>query len=68
LSPDLIKQINSNARHLLELNRADFDALGIETKSLPNDSQAGAEVFDFGKSSDAAAGQLLAKICMADLA
>ena len=60
----MIKQINSNARHLLELNRADFDALGIETKSLPNR----AEVFDFGKSSHAAAGQLLAKICMADLA
>ena len=60
----MIKQINSNARHLLELNRADFDALGIETKSLPNR----AEVFDFGKSSYAAAGQLLAKICMADLA
>ena len=60
----MIKQINSNARRLLELNRADFDALGIETKSLPNR----AEVFDFEKSSDAAAGQLLAKICMADLA
>ena len=64
MSPDLIKQINSNARHLLELNRTEFDALGIETKSLSN----GAEVFDFGKTSTAAAGQLLARICMADLA
>ncbi|QEG21897.1 methenyltetrahydromethanopterin cyclohydrolase [Mariniblastus fucicola] len=64
--PKFIDRLNPNANLLLEQSRPSFDVLGIETHTLSN----GAEVFDFGSNrcGASAAGTLLAKICMADLA
>ena len=61
----MISQLNSRAKDLLEFHRAQLlDALGVKVHSLAN----GAELFDFGRTTHSGAGDLLAKVCMADLA
>ncbi len=62
----LIDQLNQRASALLDQARPKMQELGIEVLTLSN----GAEVFDFGAThcGTTAAGILLSKICMADLA
>ena len=62
----LTDQLNARAIELLESVRPDASVLGIEISSL----SCGAEIFDFGSSRTGTfeAGELLAEICMGDLA
>ena len=61
---ELVDRLNPATADLLESYRDKFDFLGIETKTLDN----GAELINFGCTTHSGAGELLANICMADLA
>jgi methenyltetrahydromethanopterin cyclohydrolase len=61
---ELISQLNSRAKELLEANRPNLRALEIETIALAN----GAEIWDFGKhNAKVDPGVLLANVCMGDV-